>query len=138
MFFFIYTCNVVFAHDILKLSCEYYLYDQSHNISASSYTIYQLIHLYVFAGISVDIIHDFLDIAMWWYVTSYMMCYKIKYESDAAKKRKYIRQWRESPMISNGLWFLSNWSKKKLWKIITNNLTLVLDLGHTTFGYFTS
>lgn len=127
------------THDILEHPCEYYLYDQSHNISASSYSHNLSTDTFIlFAGISVDIIHDFFDIAMWWYVTSYMMCYKIKYESDAAIKRKYIRQWRESPMIFNGLWFLSNWSKKKPWKIITNNLTLVLDLGHTPFGYFTS
>lgn len=55
----------------------------------------------------------------------HMRCYKIKNESDVAINENI--QWRESPMISNGLLFLSNWSKKT-WKII--NLTLVQDLGH--------
>lgn len=118
--FFLYIHVLLFLHaydprhDILEHPCEYYLYDQSHNISASSYSHNLSTDTFIlFAGISVDIIHDFFDIAMWWYVTSYMMCYKIKYESDAVIKRKYIGQWRESPMIFNGLWFLSNWSKKK-------------------------
>lgn len=49
------------THDILEHPCEYYLNDQSYNISASSYSHNLSTDTFIlFAGISVDIIHDIL------------------------------------------------------------------------------